>query len=254
MFNRNNKAPILEGKCYFRKVAGRASVRKVLQVNEGRVTYKRLHGPALKKVGEDGETSLQSFRRWITGEVSEHANFEKLDGAEILPTFLVQNKHGVPVFRCSMKRGLFYLGRGYAEKIDEQTIRFNEVGNRTVEMMEGIYGSLDNHPFFMSVKNDRCVVCGKDHCLTRHHVVPKRHKKKLPRSVSCCISNVLFVCTDCHTKYERFSEQEPHEDITDPVEIVRAWRDHFIRTTSPQFLPPGWDIFTTDPLERTTAR
>ena len=84
--------------------------------------------------------------------------------------------------------------------------------------------------------------------LTRHHVVPQRHKKNLPEEIRCCMSNVLFVCDSCHQDYERISEQEPLDKIKDPVAIVYAWRDHFINTMQPRFLPEGWDIFTINPI------
>ncbi len=52
--------------------------------------------------------------------------------------------------------------------------------------------------FFLAVKNDRCVCCGRPNRLSRHHVVPKRHRSKFPLPWHHCLSNVLFVCLDCH--------------------------------------------------------
>ena len=58
--------------------------------------------------------------------------------------------------------------------------------------------------FFLAVKNDACVCCGRGDRLSRHHVVPKRHKKKVPMPWRNCLSNLaLFVCLDCHEKYEQ---------------------------------------------------
>lgn len=246
MFNTNKHAPLNEGKCYYRKVNFKASVRKILSIKDGKVYYERLYGV---KVGTQGICSLTRMRQWITGEISEKADFTTLTGAVVHPTLLCLGQDGQPLFRCSSKRAKFYIERGYAEKVDEDTIKLTEAGAKTEEMLLSLYPDLSNKPFFFAIKNDKCTVCGKGAILTRHHVVPKRHKKKIPKIISSCMSNVLFVCADCHTKYERHSEKEPNDGITDPVELVRAWRDHFINTMKPQFLPIGWDIFSIKPEE-----
>ena len=85
-----------------------------------------------------------------------------------------------------------------------------------------------------------CVCCGRSDRLSRHHVVPKRHKRKVPLPWRNCLSNVLFVCLECHEKYEQTPEPAP--DATDWRKYVYAWKDHFIRVMQPKFLPKGWDI------------
>jgi hypothetical protein len=97
--------------------------------------------------------------------------------------------------------------------------------------------------FFMEVKNDRCAVCGATTDLTRHHIVPKRHKRKLPQPWRSCLSNVLFVCSTCHRKYE----ESPEPDViltADWQAYARAWKSHFLTVLNPQFIPAGWDIIS----------
>jgi hypothetical protein len=249
LYNSNQNAPMLEGKCYYRKSNGRISVRKILGVRDKKISYQRIYGPPAKLLNTVQETNPQRFRKWMHGEIIESADFKALDGAHIHPTFIVHSFDGVPLFRCSQKRANFYLRRGYATKIKEDSIRFTEAGKRTEIVLQNIYGDISDHPFFMAPKNDKCVVCGKPNNLTKHHIVPRRHIKKINHTVSCCLSNVLFVCVDCHTEYERHSEQEPNNEISDSIDLVKAWRDHFLTTMKPRFLPDGWDIFSTDPHE-----
>jgi hypothetical protein len=101
--------------------------------------------------------------------------------------------------------------------------------------------------FFLAVKNDACVCCGRGNRLSRHHVVPKRHKRKVPLPWRNCLSNVLFVCLDCHEKYEQTPEPDP--EVADWRDYVYAWKDHFTRVMQPRFLPAGWDIVSVTNLE-----
>jgi hypothetical protein len=219
------------GKKYYRKRGVCGAVRLVLAVEGDRVRYRVLHGPALKRQ-PDNACSLKNFAAWADGAF-EGEDYHRLDGAKRFGTFLVQSVAGRPIFRCSDRRGRFYLRKGYAVKVDEGTLRF--IDDTTEKKLAYLYdGELS--AFFLEVKNDRCVVCGKDHGLTRHHVVPRRHKRKLPPEVRQRISNILFICVDCHRVYE---EQQLVSESTDPY----VWKDHFLDTMKPRFLPRGWDIF-----------
>jgi hypothetical protein len=218
------------GKKYYRKRGLCGAVRLVLAVTDGRVSYRVLHGPALKRT-PSGACSLRSFASWADGEF-EGDDYGALDGARLHGTFVVQGVAGQPLFRCSARRGRFYLRKGYAVRVDEGTLRFTD--DTTERKLAHLYdGNLS--PFFMEVKNDRCVVCGKGQGLTRHHVVPRRHKAKLPLEVRKRLSNILFVCLACHDLYE--SRQLVSESL-DP----HVWKDHFVETMRPRFLPKGWDI------------
>jgi hypothetical protein len=221
------------GKRYFRKRGGCARVRLVLAVDGDRVEYEVLHGPAAKRQARN-RCSLRRFADWADGEF-EGEDPGRLDGARLHGTFVVQNVAGRPLFRCSRRRGRFYLRKGYAVSVDEATLRLTDATTETV--LTRLYGERLS-PFFLEVKNDHCVVCGKDHNLTRHHVVPRRHLRRLPLEVRSQLSNVLFVCLDCHRAYEA---RQLTSTSTDP----HVWKDHFLQAMQPRFLPQGWDIVLT---------
>ena len=247
VFNNDRNSCLNENRCYWHKDGGNASVRKILSIRDRRVNYERLWGTALKKLGKFGSCSKSSFANWIHGEVQELDNFEILDGAKLFPSYLCLNTKGEEIFRCSSKRANQYIARNFAKVVSPYVLQFNN--DQTEDTLKEIYGDLKEFPFFMHVKNDKCVCCGKTHNLTRHHIVPKRHKKKLPPAISKCMSNVLFVCFECHMAYEQHSITEPNSGITDPIQICIAWKDHFIKVMQPKFMPIGWDIFSIDPIK-----
>lgn len=174
---------------------------------------------------------MRKFLAWVDGEFTGE-DYHRLDGARCQATFIVQNVAGEPLFRCSERRARFYLRKGYAVRLDDRNLRL--IDDTTEKKFAELYGERLG-PFFMEVKNDRCVVCGTDHDLTRHHVVPRRHKRKLPETIRRRLSNVLFVCRECHDRYE---SQQLVSDTLDP----HVWKQHFFETMRPQFLPNGWDI------------
>jgi hypothetical protein len=218
------------GKRYFRKRGLVGIVREVLALRGDLVEYRVLHGPARQR-SLLGACNRKNFASWADGEFLGD-DFHRLDGAKLAATFVVQNVAGEPFLRCGARRARFYLVRGYAIQVDAQTLRFvdDTTEKKLAELYDGQLG-----PFFLEIKNDRCVVCGKDHGLTRHHVVPKRHKRNLPLEVRKQLSNVLFVCLECHDAYEA---RPLVSDSLDPF----VWKDHFLATMQPRFLPRGWDI------------
>ena len=218
------------GKKYYQKRGICGGVRQVLALHDGKVDYQVLHGPALKRQPRN-TCSHRKFLAWADG-VFTGEDYRRLDGAKVFGTYLVQNTAGTPIFRCTEHRGQFYLKKGYAFRLDEMTLRLTD--DTTEKKLADLYDGVLN-PFFLEVKNDRCVVCGQDHDLTRHHVVPERHKRKIPREVRQRISNVLFLCQTCHRHYEN---RPLVSESTDPY----VWKDHFIETMRPRYLPLGWDI------------
>lgn len=102
---------------------------------------------------------------------------------------------GEVMCRCSLKKANWYISRGLATKIDEETFKLNFVPDG--------YGNRDQ-PFYLEVKENRCVVCGTDETLTKHHVVPYQFRSLFPdhlKSHDC--HDVLLVCRKCHNIYER---------------------------------------------------
>jgi hypothetical protein len=257
---RLTKDDLRVGAIYLRRSrnGGTVRVRKVLSFDESNVTFEWVYGKPGTPVGRPNvEThKLRAFLSWLIGnhgdrngragaiEVTADDDYTHYLGAIRYETFVCLKPNGEPLFRCSDRRARFYLRKGYANLVGENTIQFTN--DTTEEKLAAFHGAktLVENPFFMSKKNDRCVVCGNQYNLTRHHVIPQRHKKKMSLRMRKNLSNVLFVCWPCHHKYEKTfgyangQEIEPMFDMSNPYN----WRDHFIRTMKPQFMPKGWDI------------
>jgi hypothetical protein len=179
-----------------------------------------------------GCCGLRQFQKWATDIYEGDDRYHKLDGCFIHETYVVQDVDGRPYFRCSRRRALFYLRKGHASRIDDGPIRLTN--SVTADRLRQLYDC--RNPFFMAVKNDRCVVCGVDAPLTRHHVVPRRVLRLIPNRVKRRMSNVLFVCVGCHRKY---NENDIRHDEPDP----EVWLGHFLRVMAPRHMPEGWHIF-----------
>src|SRR5262249_54347453 len=144
---------IQPGKKYYQKRGLCGTVREVLAIHGGQVEYRVLHGPALKRTPRN-TCSLRNFVQWADGEF-EGEDYHRLDGAKLHRTYLVQSVAGEPIFRCSARRGRFYLKKGYARKVDDETLRFTD--DTTEKKLAHLYGGKLS-PFFMEVKNSCCVV------------------------------------------------------------------------------------------------
>lgn len=64
---------------------------------------------------------------------------------------------------------------------------------------------VDKDDVFMTTPKERkCVVCGIEHSLTRHHVVPKEFRKHFPdKFKESNAHDIVFVCDKHHEEYER---------------------------------------------------
>jgi hypothetical protein len=108
---------------------------------------------------------------------------------------------GQMLCRCDSKKANWYLKRGLAflEKESPLTIRlkFEPKGR----------GCADD-PYYLAEKPNRCVVCGREDRLTKHHAVPYFFRKMFPPIFKKHSSHdVVPVCTDCHTAYEPKSQE-----------------------------------------------
>ena len=227
------------GTCYARRMqSGKAVVARLIEIGEW-VEYEMLHGPKKTLRNGRGRCKRHNFERnWQP--VEEQSDYSNLDGAVLLATYIVLDTHGTPILRCSQKRAEFYIRREFVKIIDDATLQFTD--SQTEDRLKELYlGEFSQ--FFLAVKNDRCVCCGTSINLTRHHVVPKRHKHKIPTMWRGCVSNVLFVCSACHRRYEEIPEPNP-EYHGDWQEYAQRWKNHFIATMTPNAMPEGWDIIS----------
>lgn len=233
-------APVIGNK-YYRVSGIKARVIEIVSITDGWVTGKTLHGPS--------QLHRNPFRckekNFAWSPCPDLDDYSKLDGCKIYATFVVLGIRGNPLFRCSEKRAKHYLKKGFVVQLDDNTLQFtNDITEKTLEKLyEGQFSE-----FFMAVKNDKCVCCGKPHALSRHHVIPQRHKDKLPLYWRRCISNILFLCIDCHKRYEEMPEPD-FECGGDWHKFVHSWKEHFLESMNPQHMPNGWDIISVKNME-----
>lgn len=103
---------------------------------------------------------------------------------------------GEEMCRCAYKRAKWYLDRDLAEIVSEDppTIKLKFTPNG--------YGN-QGDAFSLATKHNRCVVCGTEENLTKHHIVPSMYRKFFPVKIkSRSAHDVIVICIDCHDEYE----------------------------------------------------
>lgn len=113
----------------------------------------------------------------------------------------VYSPDNILMFRCDEKRANWYLSRNLADVtiLSPLTIRLKfqpkGLGNH-------------NKEFGLVEMVNRCVNCGSEEYLTRHHVVPYCYRRYFPLSLkSHNFHDVLSMCVECHEKYERKADE-----------------------------------------------
>jgi len=230
---------------YTRSRCGKAEVVRVVVLAGEWVEFRYLHGSGRAMRAGVGRCKVKNFAAAGWKPTDEREDYSHLDGATRFATYQVLDTHGEPILRCSAKRAAFYLRKKLVREVSSGVLQFTDP--QTEDRLRELYlGEFSE--FFLAVKNDRCVSCGATADLTRHHVLPKRHKKNVPHPWRSCLSNVLFVCGSCHRKYEE--TPEPEIAVTDDWQAyVCAWRDHFFNVLKPKCVPAGWDIISVKNLE-----
>jgi len=110
---------------------------------------------------------------------------------------LMQAPGGTPMFRCGKKKLDWYLSRKLAKVISEG----EEVVAEFLFEPKGFGWAYDD--YFLSVKNNICVVCGCSDELTRHHVIPYCYRRYFPEDVKSHNSyDIVLLCIEHHEEYE----------------------------------------------------
>lgn len=113
----------------------------------------------------------------------------------------VLSPEGQLMFRCCRKKALWYLDRNLGKKVVEDPL--------TVQLTfvpKGV-GHIDD-PYFLQKMENRCVVCGGEEDLTRHHIVPYCYRKFFPTVLKDHRSyDVMALCIPCHHSYETFATE-----------------------------------------------
>jgi hypothetical protein len=103
---------------------------------------------------------------------------------------------GEEMCRCALKRAKWYIDRGLADVISEDPptikLKFKPHGN-------GNKGDA----FSLAPKHNRCVKCGTEANLTKHHIVPYMYRKFFPLKLKArSAHDVVVICVPCHEEYE----------------------------------------------------
>jgi len=105
------------------------------------------------------------------------------------------------MFRCCRKKANWYLERNLGKQLKEIPL--------TVQLTfvpKGV-GHI-NDPYFLQKMENRCVVCGSEEDLTRHHVVPYCYRKFFPVHLKQHRSyDVMALCIPCHHDYEAYATE-----------------------------------------------
>lgn len=81
-------------------------------------------------------------------------------------------------------------------------------GNSITLLFEPRNRSRVDDPFYLTPRENKCVVCGTSEDLTRHHVVPRFFRRHFPiRLKASSNHDVLAACVLCHRAYCVFEEE-----------------------------------------------
>lgn len=110
---------------------------------------------------------------------------------------IILDPSGKPICRSGERRVNWYLTKGLATKVSDDPL--------TVKLNFTPAGAGDaGDEYMLANKDNKCVVCGSDNELTRHHVVPYCYRVHFPeKSKSHTSYDILPVCIDCHEAYEK---------------------------------------------------
>jgi len=122
----------------------------------------------------------------------------KLQGMkkQLYSNCVILDPSGGRLCRADEKKANWYLVRNLAEKVADEPL--------TIRLLFEPGGKGDvGDEYMLAEKSNRCVVCGNENDLSRHHVVPLRYKVHFPeRAKRHCSYDVFPVCIHCHAKYE----------------------------------------------------
>lgn len=114
---------------------------------------------------------------------------------------------------CSKKRAEWYVKRGLAKFLNEKTFKLN---------FEPKGGGFE-HEYFKTPLENKCVCCGANKELTKHHVVPYVFRKRFPvKFKSNNHYDVLALCVDCHESYEVHATELKNKMIEEAKKINKS--------------------------------
>ncbi len=139
---------------------------------------------------------LQKFPTWYNNAMRHPTQKEPIYG-----NCIILAPDGQMLCRCDIKKAKWYLSRDLASLEIENPLtvklKFEPKGR----------GAADD-PYYLAEKANRCVVCGREDGLTKHHAVPYFFRKMFPPIIKNHSSHdVVPVCHECHAAYEVESQK-----------------------------------------------
>ncbi|KFP31064.1 Exonuclease 3'-5' domain-containing protein 2 [Colius striatus] len=132
---------------------------------------------------------------------------------------------GQPLCTCDRKKAQWYLDKGIGELVSTDPfvvkLRFEPSGRPDSQV-----------DYYLMVKENLCVVCGKRESYIRKNIVPHEYRKHFPIQMKDHNSHdVLLLCTSCHAvsnHYDNHLKQQLAEEFGAPIgseEGVRLLED-----------------------------
>ncbi|XP_054017564.1 exonuclease 3'-5' domain-containing protein 2 isoform X2 [Dryobates pubescens] len=132
---------------------------------------------------------------------------------------------GQPLCTCDHKKAQWYLDKGIGELVSTDPfvvkLRFEPSGRPESQV-----------DYYLTVKENLCVVCGKRESYIRKNIVPHEYRKHFPVQMKDHNSHdVLLLCTSCHAisnYYDNLLKQQLAEEFSAPIgseEGVRLLED-----------------------------
>ncbi|NWY58244.1 EXD2 protein, partial [Chionis minor] len=132
---------------------------------------------------------------------------------------------GQPLCTCDRKKAQWYLDKGIGELVSTDPfvvkLRFEPSGRPESQV-----------DYYLTVKENLCVVCGKRESYIRKNIVPHEYRRHFPIQMKDHNSHdVLLLCTSCHAisnYYDNHLKQQLAEEFSAPIgseEGVRLLED-----------------------------
>jgi len=109
--------------------------------------------------------------------------------------YLVLHPDGTKMFYCNKKKAIWFIERELAEWVVDKTLKLTFIPKGK--------GFDDDDEFGLTPRIFRCVVCGVDEEIQRHHIVPYCYRKFMDKIYkSKNYHDVVLICKFHHYMYE----------------------------------------------------
>ncbi|XP_072545556.1 exonuclease 3'-5' domain-containing protein 2 isoform X2 [Salminus brasiliensis] len=120
---------------------------------------------------------------------------------------------GQPLCTCDKKKAKWYLDKGIGELISEEPF--------IVRLLFEPSGRPDSQKdYYLTAKENLCVVCGKAESYIRKNIVPHEYRRHFPAEMKDHNSHdILLLCTSCHAAsnvYDGFLKQQLADEYSAP--------------------------------------